>query len=180
MELNARYSHTLHPYFPEDHNGPNTLEGAMLGNTLGPTGAWTANESVFQNNDNMPVGLNPIINNNINANGFDTDMSDRTNPSRHNSSGLSPSTSNSAYPSSSNTSYSPPGVVDDDSLTSAATQQQAQSISTTMEESFKVPPGWDMGSGTGTTPGLTGMTPGGEWEKMMQSMGWEGTGMTPR
>ena len=57
------------------------------------------------------------------------------------------------------------------------TQAQAPSIETTLDEAFKVPAGWEMGSGTE-------MTPGGEWDNMMRNMNWEGTetgtGMTPR
>lgn len=180
IELNARYSHTLHPYFPEDHQGPYSLEGMVLGGTQDASGNWPNSAGTLQN-DNRPVGMNPIVNNNITSNVFDKTMNDRSGPSRNNSTGLSPQSSTSAYQSSSNTSYSPPAVHSEDSLSSAsATQQQAKSIPSTLDEAFKVPAGWELGSGTGSTPSFTGMTPGGEWDKMIQSMNWESTGMTPQ
>ncbi len=50
------------------------------------------------------------------------------------------------------------------------------------EDPFKIPAGWEMGtgmtSGQGMSPGnMAGMTPDGGWEKLMDSMGWE-TGRT--
>lgn len=46
------------------------------------------------------------------------------------------------------------------------------------DDPFKIPAGWDMGTGMTPGPGmtpatLTGMTPDGGWEKIMDSMGWE-------
>ena len=182
VELNARYSHTLHPYFPEDHQGPYSLEGMVLGDTRGASGVWLDTGGTSQGNKNMPVGMDPIVNNNINSNVFDTAMSDRSGPSRNHSTDLSPQSSTSTYQSSSNTSYSPPTAQNEESMTSTSTaQKQANPIPSTLDEAFKVPPSWEMGAGTGSTPGFIGMTPGGEWDKMMQSMNWDGTtGMTPR
>ena len=169
-------------YFPTDVvSSPNGVEGILPPKTVWSSGDWSADTEILQRNQSAPVGMNPLINNNIaNANGFDTDMGNHTGTSRNNSTGLSPQSSHGTYQSSSNTSYSPPQVQDEDPLTSvAATQSHANSIATTLDEAFKVPPGWDMNA-TGTTPGFTGMTPSGEWENMIRNMNWEGTGMTPK
>ena len=173
---------------------PSNLSGldSMLSNkttTTSNTDWHPANTANLHNNENHPVGMKPFINTTnlpttttTTTPAFDTEMSDHTTaPSRHNSTGLTPQSSHSAYPSSSNTSYSPLQVQDEDPLTSAAavTQAQAQSksIETTLDEAFKVPVGWDIGGAGGT-----GMTPGGEWENVMRNMNWEsmGTGMTPK
>lgn len=175
LQLNSRDSRPSNPYFPEDHPSmPQRLEGIFPGVPQ----AWGKID-----------GLNPIINNNIApaAAGFDADMSDQSHPSRHDSQGLTPHTT------SSNTSYSPPQGQDDDPLTSAAAtaavQQQARGPGalSMFEDAFQLHRGWDMSGnstayrGTGSTPGFTGMTPGStDWENIMQSMNWEGTGMTPK
>ena len=62
------------------------------------------------------------------------------------------------------------------------TAQPHNSSDQQQEDPFKVPAGWDMGTGMtpgqGMTPGsMTGMTPDGGWEKLMDSIGWE-TGRT--
>ena len=44
------------------------------------------------------------------------------------------------------------------------------------EDPFMIPAGWGMGPGQ-NPGGLTGMTPDGGWEKLMDSMSWE-TGRT--
>ena len=182
IQLNARDAATTFPYnsgdiIPE----PQGIQGILPGKAHW---GWSSNESTLQaaNDLNTPIGLNPIINNNIaSMNTFEADMSDQTGPSRHNSTGLTPRSTNSIYQTSSNTSYSPPAINEEDPLTSAAAVSSAAqtSISATLEESFKVPPGWETG-GAGMTPGFSGMTPNSaEWEKMMQGINWEGTGMTP-
>lgn len=186
IQLNARENASTYPYTPGDAiPEPQAIHGILPGRM---TWGWSSNESVLQGNEhdlNIPVGMNPIINNNIaNNNAFETDVSDQTPISRHNSTGLTPQSSNSAYQSSSNTSYSPPTVLEeDDPLTSATGVSSAAqpSISAALEDSFKVPPGWETG-GTGMTPGFMGMSPGSaEWEKMMQGINWDGTtGMTPK
>ena len=185
MQLNARENASMYPYHPGDTvPEPQAIHGILPGRM---TWGWSSNESALggaENDLNLPVGLNPIINNDIaNANAFETEMSDQTPISRHGSMGLTPQSSNSAYQSSSNTSYSPPTVQEeDDPLTSAAGVSGAAqaSISAALEDSFKVPAGWETG-GTGMTPGFSGMSPGSaEWEKMMQGINWEGTGMTPK
>ena len=138
------------------------------------------------NGESAPIGMNPIINNNIDINPFDTDMSDMTNHS--NSTGLTPASSNTNQ-SGPNSTYSPPQVEDDDSETQ---RNQPQTHSSFMSYDPRNPPkfagapndprfvphdpfkpaiGWD--SNAGTTPGFSGMTPGGEWEKLMQDGAWE-------
>ena len=57
---------------------------------------------------NGPIGLNPVVNNNTNINGFDTEMSDPNNNSS-NSAHLTPQSSSSYNRSSSNASFTPPG-----------------------------------------------------------------------
>ena len=197
LQLNSRDARPTNPYFPEDHPSmPQGLEGILPG-VPQPQNAWGKIDGLMpaKENPNAPVGMNPIINNNIAtaAAGFDTDMSDQSHPSRHGSQGLTPQSSHGAHTTSSNTSYSPPQVQDDDPLTSAAAtaavQQQARGPSTMsmFEDAFQVPPGWDMSgngtayAGTGSTPGFSGMTPGStDWENLMQNMNWEGMGMTPK
>ena len=185
MEMAAResYSRTLGPSFPETR----VLEESPLQGILPDGVSWGFSGGL--DTDFAPVGMNPIINNNIaNLNAFDTDMSDNTGPSQQDSNGLTPRSSNSNYQASSNTSYSPPQVQDEDATTmvgiAAQQQQQQQQRANSMgsrNDPFKIPPGWEMNSRTGTTPGFTGMSPGGEWDKMMQGMGWDqGTGMTPK
>lgn len=184
IQLHARDAAANYPYNAGDMiPEPSGIQGILPGRAHW---GWSSNESTLQgvgSGVTPPVGLNPLINNNIAMpNAFETDMSDQTGgTSRHNSTGFTPRSTNSLYQTSSNTSYSPTAIQEDDPLTSAAAVSTAAqtSISAAMEESFKVPPGWETG-GTGMTPGFSGMTPNSaEWDKMMQSMNWEGTVMTP-
>ena len=181
MQLNARDNAATFPYNPGDSiPEPQSIHGILPG-TSKATWGWSSNDSALQGTDMEPVGLNPLINNNIAIpTSYDADMSDQTRPiSRNNSTGLTPQSSHSAYQSSSNTSYSPPTIQEDPDPLISSTAAGATTIEATIENSFKVPPGWE--SGTGLTPGFTGMTPNSaEWEKMMQGIGWEGTGMTPK
>ena len=100
--------------------------------------------------------------------------------------------SNGYNHSSSNTSYSPSQPHDDDPNVSGISggsflvtgfPPQSQNASAQPQgDSFMIPAGWGMGagltSGPGPNPGsLTGMTPDGGWEKLMDSMSWE-TGRT--
>lgn len=139
----------------------------------------------------------------INANDrhLDTEMTDQSANSR----GLTPQSNISYNYSSSNTSYSPSQGHDDDQNTSGTggrdnymtgfappshntiftgegVKRAMSSSSQQQRDPFKIPAGWDIGTGmtpgTGMSPGsLTGMTPDGGWEKLMDSMGWE-TGTT--
>ena len=181
-----------------------------------PDGSWS---NTFSNNG-APIGMNPIVNNNINVNPFDTDMSDAANQSSSNSNGLTPASSNT-YHSTTNSTYSPPQVEDENSGTTQILSQNKSAYSTYIpsdgslfpgthvinansakspsnnsvgngqDDPFKVPPEWEVN--TGTTPGFSGMTPDGGWEKLIQDGGWEKmiqdgtwvdqnqkTGMTPR
>ena len=139
----------------------------------------------------------------INANNrqLDTEMADQSVNSR----GPTPLSNSSYYHSSSNTSYSPSQPHEDDQNASGAgggdnyvtgfappshntifTGQGVEHENSTSaqreEDLSKFPAGWDMGTGMrpdrGVIPGgLTGMTPDGGWEKLMDSIGWE-TGRT--
>ena len=161
-----------------------------------PHGTWS---NAF-NNDGAPIGMNPIINNSINVNPFDTDMSDAANQSSSNSNGLTPASTNT-YHSNSNSTYSPPQVEDENTGTMRVQPKTQSAFSTYVpsdgplfpgthvlnadstkspgnnsatngqEDPFKMPAGWDVN--TGTTPGFLGMTPDGGWEKLMQDGGWE-------
>ena len=181
-------------YFPENVTQPSSLTNIYASDN------WTPNFAT-----NEPIGLNPVINGNMNMNNFDTEMSDQANHST--STGLTPGSSGSYNHSSvSNPSFTPPG---EDQATS---QSQATSSMPTMSSTytsyssvytppadnmyqtgsglgsanvrspvnneqsdpFKMPAGWDI-PGPGATPGgLSGMTPEGGWEKMMESWGREG------
>lgn len=142
--------------------------------------------------------INAVI---LNNRQLDTEMSDQSVNSR----GPTPHSSSSYHHSSSNTSYSPPQAHDDDQNVSGASGGgdymtgfappshnnifSGEGVKPAMsdpaqqqEDQFKVPADWGMGTGMipgpGMTPGdLTGMTPEGGWEKLMDSMGWE-TGRT--
>lgn len=186
------------PFFPENETHSKNLPTDLPG--IFPQDAWNTS---FSNNE--PIGLNPVINGNMNINGFDTEMSDQANNSS-NSTGLTPQSSSSYNHSSSNTSYTPPG--EDVAVTQAAprpavagTYASYTSAYTSPAENmfaargsgsanarspvngnvsgneqddpFKIPANWDLGAGA--TPGvLSGMTPEGGWEKMMES--WNRTG----
>jgi len=214
IDLAARDSRPMQSFYPEPSRSPLSLHGI-----LSAGGSWN-NEADFS------MGFDPLVNNGVYGNGFDTEMSDQQN----NSTGLTPQSSLSYNNSSSNTSYSPPNMQDEDATT---TQAKANSpipggmtgftpfsppsnnvysgqgsgggggsgnVGTTMSPSLannqafasnRQPlsgPGqddpfknmsWDMGSG-GTPGTMSGMTPGREWEKMMDSMGQAmGWGTTP-
>lgn len=103
-----------------------------------------------------------------NSRHLDTEMAD-------NSRGPTPQSNSSYNHSSSNTSYSPSQGHDDDQKSPGTGGGNAPSAQR-QEDPFKIPVNWEMG--TGMTPGsLTGMTPDGGWEKLMDSIGWE-TGRT--
>ena len=144
-----------------------------------------------------PIGMSTLINNNINSSGFDTEMSDQTNQStgltpqstnsfNHSSSNTSysppqvqdedSSTSQAAQmPSMAGvnnhyTGFTPPS---DNIFVRQGSTNSAMSPSnvSNQEDPFKMPPGWDLG--VGATPGnsgLTGNTPDGGWEKLMEGM----------
>ncbi|KAL6717872.1 hypothetical protein ACLMJK_003957 [Lecanora helva] len=213
IDLVARENSNLRPYHPENLHDAIQLHGIFNADSW--SGASTTNG---------PIGINPLINNNITVNGFDTEMSDVQNSST----GLTPQSNYSYNHSSSNTSYSPQTAPDDDltstkappmpsmpsttngypnqytNFSSPSAQQnatnnptnnpsntaapnnpnpqafannnnnnsnvQAQAAMNGMspEDLFKNMQSWDMGASPGPLPG---MTPGGEWEKMMDSMG---------
>ena len=188
------------PFFPENETHSKNLPTDLPG--IFPQGAWNTS---FSNNE--PIGLNPVINGNMNINGFDTEMSDQANNSS-NSTGLTPQSSTSYNHSSSHTSYTPPG--DDAATTQASSRPTVAGTYTSytsvytppaenmfaaqgsasanarspvngnrngngneQDDPFKMPASWDLGAGA--TPGvLSGMTPEGGWEKMMES--WDRTG----
>ena len=186
-------------YFPENVSQP-----ANLGNIYAPDN-WTPNFAT-----NEPIGLNPVINGNMNLNNFDTEMSDQANHST--STGLTPGSSGSYNHSSSNPSFTPPGedqVTNQSQATSSMPTRSSTYTSYTsvytppadnmyqtgsglgsanvkspvnggignvneQNDPFKMPAGWDI-PGPGATPGgLSGMTPEGGWEKMMEAWGREG------
>ncbi len=200
IELLARDSGQVNSMYSDNGIAPSQFREIF------PGSSWTDRP-----NDNGPVGLNPLINNNINNNTFDTEMADNmAQTSPHNSSGLTPQSS-SNYMSSSSTSYSPPQVQDEDAnqpksmppvgsswpnsggefgpqhpiFTPPAavspnstnnnnnnSNTNGQSSQATPNDPFKIPAGWDM-NGAGMTPDFSGMTPGGEWDKMMQNISWD-------
>lgn len=187
IDLAAQRTQQQQPFYPQ--------------NVSNQQQAWTD-----QAQSNGPTGLNPIINNNINVNGFDQEMSDNSSSSRGPSSGLTPQSMGTN--STSNTTYSPPQVQEEE-ISAAPNPSSMPSISgpdnyyssmftrqastsgmkspasgdannAMQQDPFKVPPEWEMNSTS--TPSFSGMSPDGGWEKMMQSMsGWDGsTGMTPK
>lgn len=204
IDLAAREARRVRPFYPDAEHQQQKLHGIFN------IDSWNGGAT-----NNGPIGLNPLVNNNINVNGFDTEMSDAQN----NSNGLTPQSNFSYNHSSSNTSYSP----EDSSTTQATTMPpiagpmngytafpppsdqmftaptssngtgSAKSPVTNnsqafrnnsqplngvgQEDLFKNMQNWDMGASPGP---LQGMTPGGEWDKMMDSMGPNmGWGMTP-
>ena len=192
IELQTRESRQLPSYFEEHPSQNAQLQGTQPGE------GWNANLR-----QDAPTGLNPLVGNNINVNLFDVNMADNSNQSRSTSTGLTPGSS-STYRSTSNTSYSPPQV--EDEVTRSA-QQQAWNNAITppidsifvgpstfnsqspngiaavnQNDPFKVPPGWE--TDVGNTPGFSGLTPDGGWDKMIQDAGliWDEqrNGMTPK
>ena len=209
IDLAAREARRVRPFYPDADHPPQQLHGIFNADS------WTGGAA-----NNGPVGLNPMANNNINMNGWDTEMSDAQN----NSTGLTPQSNFSYNNSSSNTSYSPPNVQDEDSSPNQATTvpmmasamnayagfsppsdnlfaaarsagsstgnpssspaisnpQAFHNNSQTFnggrpEDIFKNMQGWDKVDSHGQMPG---MTPGGDWDKMMdsinQNLGWGG------
>ena len=120
--------------------------------------------------------------NSINNRNLDTEMTDHSANSR----GLTPQSSSGYNHSSSNTSYSPSQARDDDpnasgtggavSFMPSFAPSPRNTSAQPQQDPFHIPAGWDMGAGM-TPASLTGMTPDGGWEKLMDSMGWE-TGRT--
>ena len=105
IDLVARDARNVRPFNPKGFHDPVQLHGIFNADS------WNGEGAV-----NAPMGLNPLINNNISINGFDTEMSD----AQGNSSGLTPQSNYSYNHSSSNTSYSPPNVQDEDPATTIA------------------------------------------------------------
>ena len=92
IDLVAREARRVRPFNPDAELPPSQLHGLFNADS------WTGGA-----NNNGPIGLNPLVNNNISVNGFDTDMSDAQNTST----GLTPQSNYSYNQSSSDTSYSP-------------------------------------------------------------------------
>lgn len=160
-----------------------------------------------QGNIATVTGLNAFADNDningmkVNSRHMDIEMADQSAHSR----GPTPQSNSTYNHSSSNTSYSPSQTHDDDKIASGTSGganymtgfappshntiftgegvKSAMKVSAQeQEDPFKIPAGWDRGMGmtpgSGATPGsLTGMTPEGGWEKLMDSIGWE-TGRT--
>lgn len=193
IELQARESRQLPTY----HQGLD-YQGVRASGAV-PGDGWS--NSV---NPEAPTGFNPIVNNNININGFDVDMTDNANASHSNSAGLTPQSS-ATYRSASHTSYSSPRMSDEgainagknprpnaftppnDELFPSPNMMNAKSPNsfngTMQEDAFKMASSWNMNGGQ--TPNFSGMTPDGSWDKMMQDAGmiWDDQqkpGMTPR
>ena len=167
------------PYLPHSDiqnkpdDGPQRFDKVFLGDdwnqgniaTMGGLDSFTDND-----------GSNGI---NINSRHLDTEMADQSSNSR----GPTPQSNSSYNHSSSNTSYSPSQAHDDDQNASGTggggvSKTDFPPSAQRQEDPFKIPAGWDMGTGltpgSGMTPAsLTGMTPDGGWEKLMDSMGWE-------
>ena len=190
-----------HPYLPQDdfrNNSdvyPQRLEGIFPSNDWNQGNmATVANLDVFTDNDRT----NAISTNNQH---LDTEMAEQSANSR----GPTPQSNSSYKHSSSNTSYSPSQAYDDDqtatftggvsnytpgfappshktTFTGEGVKRAMSPLAQQQEDAFKIPSGWDLGTGmtpsSGMTPGsLAGMTPEGGWEKLLDSMGWE-TGRT--
>ena len=188
IDLAAREPYQKTSWFPDQDGPVNMLKGIF------PGGPYTGYPE-----PNGPNGLNPPNNNHSNNNSSgDTEMSDQAN----HSTGVTPQSSASYNHSSSNTSYSPPQVQDEDPsngraasmppiagvpnyyttrsppadmMFAAPLPNHAKSPGNTnpQDDRFKLPSGWDLG--VGNTPGgsgLTGMTPEGGWDKMMEEMNW--------
>lgn len=215
IDLAAREARQMRPLYPEGDQSSQKLHGIFsVGNS-------------WDDGNTFPSGLNPLANNGIGGNGFDTEMSDQ----QYSSTGLTPQSGSSYNHSSSNTSYSPPNIQDEDASTNQAganppksgtingyssfspssnnmysgqypssgsgsgsgsvmspgigtTNNQpfvsnGQQLNGTQQDTQFKNTGWDIGGGD--TPGpIPGMTPGGEWDKMMESVGQGmGWGMTP-
>lgn len=195
----ARETNNSRPYFSDTaHSSPHIAQDDIP-QSSGPHPRRPANlfpsEEWSQGKNGTLDGLNPFTDsekinaiNKANNRHLDTEMADQSTNSR----GLTPQSSSGYNPSSSNASYSSSQAHDNDQNVSGTggggrfmtgfTPQPQTTLAQQQEDPFKVPAGWDMGTGLtpgqGMTPGnLAGMTPDGGWEKLMDSMGWE-TGRT--
>ncbi len=196
------------PFFPENAQSPSYLsqsDAQNMSNTgpkrfdkIFPGDDWNQGNSATLAGLNTFTDKDKITAMNANNRHLDTEMADQSANSR----GPTPQSSSSSYNhSSSNTSYSPSQAHDEDQAASGTSGggnympgfappshstiftgegvKRAKSPSAQQQDDpFKIPAGWDMGTGMtpgpGMTPGsLTGMTPDGGWEKLMDSMGWE-------
>lgn len=191
IELQARESRQLPTYYPGD------VQNAQLQGTS-PGRGWAP-----QMASDAPVGLNPLVNNNISTNGFDIEMADNGTFAQSSSTGLTPGSS-TTYPSNSST-YSPPQVEEEappnlkpvpSCHAFSASGDQSYNSSSLMdakspnmptvnaqEDVFKVPSSWGMTDGA--TQNLQAFTPNADWDKMMQEAGmsWDPqqrSGLTPR
>ena len=178
----ARETNNSRPYFPEVVQSPSQYQ---------PQNDIQNKPEPHPQKFALGAGLNPFTDNekinaiNMNNGHLDTEMADRFANSR----GPTPQSSNSYNHSSSNTSYSPSQAHDDDQNASVTgggakymmgfTPQPHDTSGQQQEDPFRIPTGWDgITLGQGMTPGnMTGMTPDGGWEKLMDSIGWE-TGRT--
>lgn len=171
------------PFFPETDQSRAYLPQADTQNK--PNAGPQRYEKIFppddwnQGNIATVGGLDSFTDNNasngINTNSrhLDTEMAEQSPNSR----GPTPQSNSSYNPSSSNTSYSPSQAHDDDQTASGTGGGNAP-FAQRQEDPFKIPASWEAGTGltpgSGMTPGsLTGMTPDGGWEKLMDSIGWE-------
>lgn len=185
---NGDIRHKVAPFFPENNAQPSKTQKSFSGEE------WNAGNMTAMTGVNSFTDSETITNINMQT-AFDTAMTDQSNHSR----GFTPQSSNSYNHSSSNTSYSPSQVHDEEST---ATQQAStlpnpgtnnsyagfaapkdgcnifnsqgsdSAGSLRQEDPFKIPPDWDLGAGAMPAT-LSGMTPEGGWEKMMEGMNWE-------
>lgn len=195
----ARETNHSRPYFPETAQSSPHLPQDDIHKKSGalprrfekifPNAEWNQGHGGSLASANALTDSDKINStNNANTRNLDTEMTDHSANSR----GLTPQSSSGYNLSSSNTSYSPSQAHDDDpnasgtggasSFLPAFAPTPRITSAQLQQDPFKIPAGWDVG--TGMTPGqgmtpasMTGMTPDGGWEKLMDSMGWE-TGRT--
>lgn len=155
-----------HPFLPQADIQSKPDAGPQRFDKIFPTEDWNqGNIATVGGLDSFADGSNCI---NTNSRHLDTEMADQSANSR----GPTPQSNSSYNHSSSNTSYSPSQAHDDDQNASSGTGGGNAPLAQRQEDPFKIPAGWE--TGTGMTPAsLTGMTPDGGWEKLMDSMGWE-------
>ena len=195
----AREMNTSRPLFPESvQSAPNLPQDDVQNKP----GAHSQRFEIIPPSENWNqcnmatlAGLNAFTDsekisaiNSANNRQMDSEMADQSANSR----GPTPQSSSGYNHSSSNTSYSPsqahddvqstPGIGGGGNFMREFAPQSHNSSTPQQEDAFKISAGWDMGAGLspgqGMTPAsLTGMTPDGGWEKLMDSMGWE-TGRT--
>ena len=171
------------PFFPDTEQSPPYLPQPDIQNK--PDAGSQRFDKIFpddnwnQGNIATGGGLDSFTNNdasngiNTTARHLDTEMADQSANSR----GPTPQSNSSYNHSSSNTSYSPSQAHDDDQIASGTGGGNAP-FARRQEDPFKIPTGWETGTGmmpgAGLTPAsLTGMTPDGGWEKLMDSIEWE-------